>query len=154
MTAAIACDRCPARPSRRRPALDATELLPIIAVLLVVTVEFGGHALLQFITTRRGTLTPLREQFFRAGHAHAGVLLILSLVYFLYLPRAEFSSGVEWLFGILLLVGALAQSGGFFLHLAIGTEGRSSPGTHLTRTGGVLIAAALIALAVGLIQNL
>ncbi|MQS35255.1 hypothetical protein FFZ77_06360 [Streptomyces katsurahamanus] len=128
--------------------------MPIIAVFSLVTVEFGGHALLQFITTRHGTLTPLRERFFRAGHAHAGVLLILSLVYFLYLPRARFSSGAEWVFGILLLAGVLAQSGGFFLHLALGSEGRSSLGTHLTRTGAVLIAAALVALGIGLIQNL
>ncbi|MFE4665516.1 hypothetical protein ACFRI7_06285 [Streptomyces sp. NPDC056716] len=134
--------------------MEASELLPIIALFLLVTVEFGGHALLQFITTRQGTLTPLRERSFRAGHAHAGVLLILSLAYFLYLPRADFSSGVEWLFGILLLVGALAQSGGFFLHLALGAEGRSSVGTHVTRAGAVLIAAALIALGVGLIQAL
>ncbi|MET8825266.1 hypothetical protein ABZX40_35815 [Streptomyces sp. NPDC004610] len=134
--------------------MQATELLPIIALFLLVTVEFGGHALLQFITTRQGTLTPLRERFFRAGHAHAGVLLVLSLAYFLYLPRADFSSGVEWLFGILLLIGGLAQSGGFFLHLALGTEGKSSAGTHLTRVGALLIAAALIALGVGLIQAL
>ncbi|GLF95072.1 hypothetical protein [Streptomyces yaizuensis] len=134
--------------------MEASELLPIIAVFSLVTVEFGGHALLQLITTRHGTLTPLRERFFRAGHAHAGVLLVLSLVYFLYLPRAEFSSGADWLFGILLLAGVLAQSGGFFLHLALGTEGRPSPGTHLTRAGAVLIAAALIALGIGLVQNL
>ncbi|MFI1018938.1 hypothetical protein [Streptomyces sp. NPDC020965] len=134
--------------------MEASELLPIVAVFLLVTVEFGGHALLQFITTRQGALTVLRERFFRAGHAHAGVLLVLSLVYFLYLPRTGFSSGIEWLFGILLLVGVLAQSGGFFLHLAFGAEGRPSAGTHLTRTGAVLIAAALVALGVGLIQNL
>ncbi|MGW1280014.1 hypothetical protein ACWD4V_24095 [Streptomyces tsukubensis] len=134
--------------------MTASELLPIIAVFSLVTVEFGGHALLQFITTRRGTLTPLRERFFRAGHAHAGVLLILSLVYYLYLPRAGFSSGIEWVFGVVLLVGILAQSGGFFVHLAVGTEGRSSPGTHLTRAGALLVAAALVALGIGLIQSL
>ncbi|MFE7129702.1 hypothetical protein ACFVIM_02470 [Streptomyces sp. NPDC057638] len=134
--------------------MEASELLPVIAVLALVTVEFGGHGLLKFITTEDGKLTPLRERFFRAGHAHAGVLLILSLVYFLYLPRAGFSSGIAWLFGILLLVGVLAQSGGFFLHLAFGTEGQTSAGTRLTRVGALLIAAALIALAVGLIQRL
>ncbi|MFE2042004.1 hypothetical protein ACFXAZ_13935 [Streptomyces sp. NPDC059477] len=51
-------------------------------------------------------------------------------------------------------MGALARSGGFFLHLALGAEGRSSVGTHVTRAGAVLIAAALIALGVGLIQAL
>lgn len=134
--------------------MTAPELLPVIAIFSLVTVEFGGHAMLKFVTTQHGALTPLRERFFRAGHAHAGVLLTLSLVYFLYLPRAGFSSGGQWLFGILLLVGVLAQSGGFFLHLAVGSEGRSSPGTHLTRTGALLIAAALIALGVELARDL
>src|SRR5262249_45042014 len=32
--------------------------------------------------------------------------------------------------------GVLAQSGGFFVHLGLGQQGRSSPGTVLTRSGG------------------
>jgi hypothetical protein len=53
----------------------------------------------------------------------------------------------------LLLAGVLAQSGGFFVHLGLGQQGRSSPGTVLTRGGALLIAAALIILAVGLITH-
>ncbi|WP_293059989.1 hypothetical protein, partial [Mycobacterium sp.] len=96
-------------------------------------------------------LSAFRQQFFRAGHAHAGVLLVLSLVYFLYLGKAGYSAGFQWLAGSLLLAGVLAQSGGFFLHLGIGQDGRSSAGTVLTRSGALLIAAALIMLAGGLI---
>ncbi|MEV0197867.1 hypothetical protein [Nonomuraea sp. NPDC050691] len=132
--------------------MEPTEILPVIALLSIVTVEFGGHALLRFVTTDRDRLGRLRERFFRAGHAHAGVLLVLSLVYLLYLPRAGFGDGLEWACGGVLLAGVLAQSGGFFLHLGIGKEGRRSPGTALTRIGALLLAAALIALAVGLIQ--
>ena len=47
----------------------------------------------------------------------------------------------------------LAQSGGFFVHLGLGKEGSSSPGTVLTRAGALLIAAALIILAIGLIRH-
>ena len=64
--------------------------------------------------------------------------------------RAGYSTGVQWLAGALLLVGVLAQSGGFFVHLGLGQQGRSSPGTVLTRAGALLIAAALIILAVGI----
>jgi hypothetical protein len=81
------------------------------------------------------------------------VLLVLSLAYFVYLGRAGYSAGVQWLAGALLLVGVLAQSGGFFVHLGLGQQGRSSPGTVLTRGGALLIAAALIILAVGLITH-
>jgi hypothetical protein len=79
------------------------------------------------------------------------VLLLLSLVYFLYLDPADYSTGMQWLGG-LLLAGVLAQSGGFFLHLGLGEEGRSSIGTVVTRTGALLIAAALVILAVGLLR--
>jgi len=60
---------------------------------------------------------------------------------------------VQWLAGSLLLAGVLAQSGGLFLHMGAGQEGRSSVGTTLTRAGALLIAAALIILAAGLITH-
>ena len=125
-----------------------TTLLPVTSLLLLVSVEYGGWSLLGFLTGR-GQLGEFREQFFRTGHAHAGVLLVLSLVYFLYLDRTGYSTGVQWLAG--LLVGIMAQSGGFFLHLALGQKDRSSVGTIVTRSGALLLAAALIILAIGLL---
>jgi hypothetical protein len=130
--------------------MEPTTLLPVISLLALVSVEYGGWSLLGFLTGR-GQLGEFREQFFRAGHAHAGVLLVLSLVYFLYLDRTGYSTGVQWLAGLLLLVGIIAQSGGFFLHLALGQKNRSSLGTVVTRTGALLLAAALIILAIGLL---
>ena len=132
--------------------MEPTEILPIVAILAIVTVEYGGWALLTFITGREG-LEDWQKQFFRAGHAHAGVLLVLSLVYFLYLPRADYSDGLEWLGGAVLLAGVMCQSGGFFLHMGTGERDQSSAGTKLTRAGALLIAAALIFLAIGLIKT-
>jgi hypothetical protein len=132
--------------------MEPTTVLPIVAIVSLVTVESGGAALLKFLTGGEGP-QPWQRAFFRAGHAHAGVLLVLVLVYLLYLPRAEFSDGLEWAAGGVLTVGTLAQSGGFFVHMAAGEEGRPSRGTTLTRIGGGLIAVALITLAVGLVQT-
>jgi hypothetical protein len=129
-----------------------TEFFPIIAVLSIIGVEFGGWALLTFISVKTDELDYFRQRFFRAGHAHAGVLLVLSLVYYLYLPRADYSNGVEWLAGAVLTVGVLMQSGGFFIHMGIGQEGQASIGTKLTRVGAIVIGVALIILAVGLIK--
>jgi hypothetical protein len=83
--------------------------------------------------------------------ADAGVLLVLALVYFLYLERTALSPGMQWVAGGLLLAGILAQSGGFFLHLALGEEGSSSAGTWLTRSGAVGIGVALVLLVLGLL---
>jgi hypothetical protein len=132
--------------------MEPTNILPIVAVVSLVTVEYGGWELLTFISGREG-LADWQKGFFRAGHAHAGVLLLLSLVYLLYLPRADFSNATEWIAGCALLAGVLAQAGGFFLHLGVGQPGLPSAGTRLTRTGAILIGAALVTLAVGLIQT-
>jgi hypothetical protein len=74
--------------------MEPTRLFPIIVLLSLVTVEYGGWALLGFLTGH-GALGAFRERFFRAGHAHAGVLLVLSLAYFVYLGRAGYSAGVQ-----------------------------------------------------------
>ena len=74
--------------------MEPTRLFPIIVLFSLVTVEYGGWALLGFLTGR-GALGGFREQFFRAGHAHAGVLLVLSLAYFVCLSRAGYSTGMQ-----------------------------------------------------------
>jgi hypothetical protein len=132
--------------------VQPNRVLPAVSVLSLVSVEYGGWALLGFLTGR-GQLGPFREQFFRAGHAHAGVLLVLSLVYFLHLDRTGYSERVQWIAGSLLLAGIMAQSGGFFVHLGLGQPNRGSLGTLLTRLGALLIAVALVVLAIGLLTS-
>ena len=132
--------------------MEPTTLFPIISILLLVTVEFGGWTLLGFLT-EKDPPPRFRHNFFRAGHAHAGVLVTLALAYYLYLPRADYSHGIEWLCGVILTIGILAQSGGFFMHAFVGRENESSTGTLVTRLGAVLIAVALVILAVGLIKT-
>ena len=61
---------------------------------------------------------------------------LFPIIVLLSLGRAGYSAGVQWLAGALLRVGVLAQSGGFFVHLALGQQGRRSPGTVLTRPRG------------------
>jgi drug/metabolite transporter superfamily protein YnfA len=139
--------------------MKATDFLPIVSVLSLITVEFGGWALLAFLTgqgTLKGEPASLdrRMRFFRAGHAHAGVLIVLSLVYYIYLDRADFSNGFDWVVGLVLVAGTLAQSGGFFIHLGRGAPAEPTVGTSVTRIGALLIAAALVILAIGLIQQL
>jgi hypothetical protein len=131
--------------------LEPTNILPVAVVLSLVTVEYGGWALLTHLRPRGPGRLP--EGLLPCRAPHAGVLLVLALVYLLYLPRADFSNGLEWAAGGVLLAGVLAQSGGFFLHLGVGQAGQPSADTKLTRAGAALIAAALVTLAVGLIQT-
>lgn len=132
--------------------MKSTRLLPALVLFALVTVEFGGWSLLGLLN-QRDALTSFEEQYFRAGHGHAGVLLVLSLVFFLLLERTGFAEQTRWLLGLGLLLGILLQSGGFFLHLLVGEEGSSSAGTQVTRLGAVLIAIALVSAGVGLLRR-
>ena len=128
--------------------MEPTRFFAIVSWISLPTVMFGGYSLLRL--TLGGKLTPYQEKFFRAGHAHAGVLLLLSLLYYTYLAQTTLSSGVQWAACAALTIGVLAQSGGFFLHMAVGKEGARSVGTTVTTCGAVLLGAVLLLLAYGL----
>ena len=61
---------------------NVTRLFCGIILITVPTIEFGGVFLLKMLRTREpGYMdNPLRQSLFRAGHAHAGVIVILSLI--------------------------------------------------------------------------
>lgn len=128
--------------------MEPTRVFAIVSWVLLPTVMAGGLRLLLLILG--GQATPFQEKFFRAGHGHAGVLLILSLVYYTYLAQTAYSRGIQWALCIALVLGVLAQSGGFFLHMAVGKEGERSVGTTVTMLGAAVLAIAVLLLAYGL----
>ena len=131
--------------------MDPIRLFSIVSWILLPTVVFGGYSLLTLKGRDNTWLTPFRETYFRAGHAHAGVLLVLSLVYYIYLAQTTFTGSLRLAACIVLLIGILAQSGGFFLHMLVGKQGRLSIGNMVTILGAVLLAIAALLLAYGLI---
>ncbi len=131
--------------------MDPIRLFSIISWIALPTVMFGGYSLLGLLARDNTWLTPFRTTYFRAGHAHAGVLLVLSLVYYSYLAQTTFSEGLKLVACIVLLIGILAQSGGFFLHMLAGKPGKLSTGNIVTIIGALLLAFAVLLLAYGLI---
>jgi hypothetical protein len=129
--------------------MDIVRVFEIISWFSLPTVMFGGFSLLRLLTKGR-TLTPFQVTCFRAGHAHAGVLLLMSLLYYRYLAETTYSENSTLLLCVMLVVGILAQSGGFFMHMMLGREGERSLGTLLTFFGAALLAVTTLALAFGL----
>ncbi len=121
-------------------------------LLLLVTVMFGGVSLLRILEDG-DVLSDWQVDQFRAGHAHAGVLIILSLVYVILLERTRWSDRRRTFIMTTLLAGGLAQSGGFFLHMLVGDSGSFSAGIALTLAGALLLATAVIALGVELLRG-
>jgi hypothetical protein len=122
----------------------------IIAWISLPTVMYGGYALLGLIT-RGNVLTPFQLILFRAGHAHAGVLLVMSLLYYFFLDLTTFPLATKEAACAILGAGILAQSGGLFLHMMVGQPNQPSIGTAMTKVGAVLLACAILFLAYALI---
>jgi hypothetical protein len=131
--------------------MDPVRLFSILSWILLPTVMFGGFSLLSLMARSTTWLTAFRATYFRAGYAHAGVLLVLSLLYYIYLAQTTFSSELKLFACIVLLFGILAQSGGFFLHMGVGKQGRLSMGNVVTILGALLLAFTALLLAYGLI---
>lgn len=123
----------------------------IIAWIAIPTVMYGGYALLGMLT--RGGLSEFQRTYFRAGHAHAGVLLLMSLLYHYYMEQTTLSPAAKIGGSALVLVGILAQSGGFFLHMAVGKPGTPSIGNAVTGLGALLLVVAVLILVYGLFTS-
>lgn len=128
---------------------DPIKVFTVIALVSLPTVMFGGYSLLRLLGKER--LSEFQIAYFRAGHAHAGVLLVLSLVLLQIMPGTDLGTGSLWTIGVLLVVGVLSQSGGMFVHMAIGRPGKWSAGNTLTSVGAVLLAVAILWVAYGVI---
>ncbi len=120
----------------------------IFAWIALPTVMYGGYSLIRLIN-RGNVLTPVQVSFFRAGHAHAGVLTLMSLLYYTFLDQTSLPLSVKHAACAAIVVGILAQSGGFFIHL---TPERASLGTRATLTGAVILVCAIGVLIYGLIS--
>lgn len=90
-----------------------------IILLVVVTIAYGGTFLLK---VARGdvAVNDFQRRMFRAGHAHAGVLIILGLVVRLCLQHPAVPAWSSAL-ASLVLYAAILMSAGFFLS-AIGRD--------------------------------
>jgi hypothetical protein len=92
-----------------------------LTLLAVPTIVYGGVTLLGILTQGTAGIAPgnlaLDERqwaLFRAGHAHAGVWVVLSLVIQVLLDSATLSPKLTWLARIAAPLAAVAISGGFF----------------------------------------
>jgi hypothetical protein len=121
-----------------------------ILLLAIVAVESGGYYMLSLARGRQ-TATPFQVTFARAGHAHAGVLVILSLVAQLYVDAAGVAGPLGTVARQGIPLAAILMPAGFFLSSA-GT-GRTRPNAliWLLYGGAASLAIGVVALGIGLL---
>jgi drug/metabolite transporter superfamily protein YnfA len=122
----------------------------VMSWIMLPGVMFGGSLLLRRLTGSE--LDPFQATWIRAFHAHGGVLIMMSILYYLFLDRTMLSARTKHAASLTLFVGIGAQVSGFLLHAVTGQPGHGSAGTVVTLAGAALIAFALLALVYGLIR--
>ena len=132
------------------------ESLRATGILLVVypTVVFGGASLLWHWITRRTTYYehPLRRSLWRAGHAHAGVLLLLSLVAMQLVDHAELADGWKQVVRTAIPTAALVLPVGFFLSIARPDADRPSRLINLAYLAAISLTVGMLTLGIGLLR--
>jgi hypothetical protein len=125
-------------------------------ILLVVlpSVMYGGLTLLYALTRNEPGYNdnPLRHDLWRAGHAHAGVYLVLSLVMLRYVDDAALSSFWKWLARAGAPIAAILIPAAFFLSVASPTAKEPNGLMNLAYIGALFLATAVLTLGVGLIR--
>jgi hypothetical protein len=98
----------------------AARLMAGATLVTVPTIVYGGLVVLGVVTGGGAgfqpgvSLTPLQVTLYRAGHAHAGVLVILSLVVQVLLDQAALPPALAWAARVAAPLAAIFVSGGFF----------------------------------------
>ncbi|HEX6569900.1 MAG TPA: hypothetical protein VF015_12070 [Acidimicrobiales bacterium] len=129
---------------------DASRVLAGILLISLVTVETGG-ALMYKVVTGRQAATALQASFFRAGHAHAGVFLVLGLLAQVLVDATTLTGAAEWVARSFVPIAALLLPGGFFL--SVTARGATAPNrlVLLVPAGAVVLAIGLLTLGIGLL---
>jgi cytochrome b561 len=125
------------------------QIITGIVILTIVTIAYGGTFVLR---VTRGSLpaNDLQKSFFRAGHAHAGVLVMLGLLVLtieqlnnVRSPYPSFSLGI--------LFAAILMPAGFFLSVVGSNPSRPNRAIVLLWIGAGVLTVGLIGAGVGLI---
>jgi hypothetical protein len=125
-----------------------------IILLTVPTIQYGGYFLLTILSGQASlSLTDFQKAMFRAGHAHAGVLVILSLLAQLLADYVNLPQPLVLPLRIGFPLAAILVSGGFF-------AGAAGPGTTqpnsfiwILYTGALVLALSVITLGIGLLRK-
>jgi hypothetical protein len=130
-------------------------LMSGIILITVPTIQYGGYFLLTSLMNKGSGYmeNPLRQNFFRAGHAHAGVIVILSLVCQILADGAVLPDPLLWFVRIGVPLSAILISAGFFFSMLPPTATQASGAVALIYAGAVILALAVVTLGVGLLRS-
>jgi hypothetical protein len=131
-----------------------SRLLAGVLLVILPSVMVGGVSLLTLLTTpaSRYMENPLRQDLWRAGHAHAGVFLVLALLVLRYVDEARLSPAWKRFARLAAPTAAILVPGAFFLSVLSPEAEEPNALIYLAYGGAVLLGAGMVTLGVGLIR--
>lgn len=133
---------------------DAAKLMIAITLFSIPTIEYGGTFLLSLWGRSRklgSEMSQLQHAMFRAGHAHAGVLVILGLICQLLVQDAVLAEPLAWFVRIGVVAAPIMVSAGFFLSATSPKAEKPGAMIRLVYLGAALLAVCLVTLGLGLL---
>jgi hypothetical protein len=131
-----------------------SRLVAGLVVIIVPTVEIGGASILSLLLgDPTYAQNELRQDLWRAGHAHAGVWLVLSLVALRYVDEATLSEGMRWVVRLAFPAAAVLMALAFFLSVLSPEATEPNAMIYLAYVAGLLLAVGLLVLGVGLLRG-
>jgi hypothetical protein len=126
-----------------------------IILITVPTIQYGGYFLLTSLMNKGSGYmeNPLRQNFFRAGHAHAGVIVILSLVCQMLADGVILPSPLLWAVRIGVPLAAILISSGFFFSMLSPTATQANGAVVLIYLGAAVLAFSVVTLGIGLLRH-
>ena len=133
---------------------NETRLMCGLALISVPTVQYGGAFLLKMLRTGEAGYVdnPIRQNLFRAGHAHAGVILMFSLICQVLVDSISISGVLAWSVRIGVPATAILMPLGFFLSVGPPDSRRPSGAIRLVYLGAVVLAISVLILGIGLLR--
>lgn len=132
---------------------DAARWMIAFAFISLPTIAFGGYFLLSILKRQVGTekITSEQRDYFRAGHAHAGVLVLLAIVGQIVLDNSRFDESITWALRIGLFAAPLLISGGFFGGAPRQEGETTTPLIKLVSIGAIVLAVSTIGVGISLV---
>lgn len=132
----------------------ASRRLAGVLLMTLPTVMIGGVSILTLLIRDPAYMqNPLRQDLWRAGHAHAGVLLILTLLAQRYVDEAALSHGVRWFVRLSLASAAIFLPVAFFFSVLTPDATAPNGFISLAYIGAVGLAAGVLTLGIGLLRS-
>jgi hypothetical protein len=129
---------------------DSSRIIAGVVLITIITIEFGGYYLTRIV---RGQvpMTEFQKSFARAGHGHAGALVILALVGLILVDAAGMAGFWAWTGRLAIPIAAILMPAGFFASSAGKNVNQPNRAILALWVGAAILAIGTLTLGIGLL---